>query len=1277
MRMSSLLHNCLLAVVCVIFSALPSAAQKNDAELKQLLVKYAAQLYISPKDAHAAVISSSHKDEQTGITYVYFQQRHQDLSVFNKLLSIAINDNGILYSSGQFVENIGDKAGSSAPSISAADAIKQAAQFLGLPAPASLTIIEDRFAAEKKIIFSAPGLARRPVEASLVWAASGDNKTVQLAWNINIDVATTEDWWNVRVNAQTGTFIEKDNWTVHENTATAEAPLFLSQRPEQQQNTFFTPFTTFTAKQAQQHLPPNVTNAAYRVIPYPIESPNFGGFAIENEPWLKAGAGNNATTHGWHFDGTNNYNITRGNNVFAYLDVENTNTSNAANNWPDTSSTAAPSLTFVNVPDFNQQPNTRINKKAGLDNLFYWNNIIHDILYQYGLTETAGNFQADNLGRGGVANDAVQAHGQDGLGLNNANFATPTDGNSGRMQMYLFTSAPPFAINSPAGIAGNYLAAENSLSSPNKLLSTGPITGNVVLYNDDAGGTIHRGCSPATNAAALAGNIAMIDGYGGTGCTTYAFKIKNAQNAGARAVIVYSANNTPLGMGGTDATITIPAISIGNNTATAIINQLNAAVPVSVTMSSGIYKDGNLDNGVITHEYGHGVSNRLTGGTFNTSCLGNAEQGGEGWSDYIALMLTTNWATATVSDGTNPRTIATYDLSQSTSGSGFRRYPYTTNMAVNPLTYSNVATSTAVHDIGEVWCSAIWDMTWNIIQQTNSITPNLYNSAGTGGNVIALNLVMTGMKLQPCQPGFIDARNAILAADSILYNGAYRCAIWNAFARRGMGFSARQGYSTSATDQTAATDLPAGVRFSKNIETKIVNSGNLVTITHAATCNCQVPASNYIIRDTIPTGFEYVSSTGGSLSGNVVTFSPLNFTTANETKTYNLVLRATMTGCAVDSSVNDNRETSTTGNLTPAVITGAGNWSPDTNMGYSGTSSWFAPNLTTATNFTLSTDPFTAGAFSIFSFYHYYKTEALYDGGVIEIFNGTTWIDAGPYIVENNYPTAMDASTILSGRRAYSGNSGAFIRTTLNLSSFSGQSIRVRFRMTSDDGIAFTGWHVDNILSLNGCGTFVKTGFYNGSNALLDTAAYPVFVRQLVVTPLNLLDFTAVQAGQQVLLSWNTTEEVNTQSFIVERSANGNTWSPIDTVAAGFSGNHSYRLTDYRPLQGSNYYRLRMVDVDQQYKYSIVRVVTFSQKENGFVIVPNPADQKAAIHFNKTMRSPSVTVYDMSGKMVQQKKLSGNTSFTELDTRKLANGTYTVVVSDEKETVAQKFSVVH
>jgi hypothetical protein len=70
--------------------------------------------------------------------------------------------------------------------------------------------------------------------------------------------------------------------------------------------------------------------------------------------------------------------------------------------------------------------------------------------------------------------------------------------------------------------------------------------------------------------------------------------------------------------------------------------------------------------------------------------------------------------------------------------------------------------------------------------------------------------MMDGLKLQPCSPGFVDGRNAILQADSIDFGGADACLIWNAFARRGLGYSADQGSSFSRFDQTEAFDLPPG-----------------------------------------------------------------------------------------------------------------------------------------------------------------------------------------------------------------------------------------------------------------------------------------------------------------------------------------------------------------------------------------------------------------------------------------------------------------------------------
>jgi hypothetical protein len=89
---------------------------------------------------------------------------------------------------------------------------------------------------------------------------------------------------------------------------------------------------------------------------------------------------------------------------------------------------------------------------------------------------------------------------------------------------------------------------------------------------------------------------------------------------------------------------------------------------------------------------------------------------------------------------------------------------------------------------------------------TYGFDPNIYN--GTGGNNMALQLIVDGLKLQPCSPGFVDARNAILLADQNNNGGANQCLLWEAFAKRGLGFSANQGSSSSRTDGTQAFDLP-------------------------------------------------------------------------------------------------------------------------------------------------------------------------------------------------------------------------------------------------------------------------------------------------------------------------------------------------------------------------------------------------------------------------------------------------------------------------------------
>jgi hypothetical protein len=130
---------------------------------------------------------------------------------------------------------------------------------------------------------------------------------------------------------------------------------------------------------------------------------------------------------------------------------------------------------------------------------------------------------------------------------------------------------------------------------------------------------------------------------------------------------------------------------------------------------------------------------------------------------------------------------------------------------VNPSTYASVADTANIsqpHGIGYVWNTMLWEMYWNLVDKYG-YNANIYGAWSTGGNNLALQLVMDGLKFQVCRPGFVDGRNAILQADVALTGGANACEIWRGFAKRGLGFGASQGLATSRTDGVAAFDLPA------------------------------------------------------------------------------------------------------------------------------------------------------------------------------------------------------------------------------------------------------------------------------------------------------------------------------------------------------------------------------------------------------------------------------------------------------------------------------------
>src|SRR6185295_2288074 len=156
--------------------------------------------------------------------------------------------------------------------------------------------------------------------------------------------------------------------------------------------------------------------------------------------------------------------------------------------------------------------------------------------------------------------------------------------------------------------------------------------------------------------------------------------------------------------------------------------------------STSPQRDGDLDDGIIIHEYGHGVSNRLTGGPANSNALTAIQSGGmgEGWSDWWSLMFTQK--TTDTKLGAYP--VGNYVLGQAATGPGIRRYPYSFDKSIDPLTIGAFNSSNEVHDAGEIWCTALWDLNWLLIDKYG-FSPNVqngYTGPGSAGNILALQL---------------------------------------------------------------------------------------------------------------------------------------------------------------------------------------------------------------------------------------------------------------------------------------------------------------------------------------------------------------------------------------------------------------------------------------------------------------------------------------------------------------------------------------------------------
>ncbi|MFQ5448813.1 MAG: M36 family metallopeptidase, partial [Saprospiraceae bacterium] len=372
----------LLPLLACLLASATSFAQLAPLDIAREYVRAHHQEWnLTEQDVSDMVINDMYTDKSTGITRVYFLQRHQGIPVYNAITNLSITKEGKVFHAGKrFVQDLAAKVNTSVPVLSAEVAVQKVMAHLGLPPETLRPVPQEN---ENVFVFEKGSIARENISAKLRYQRY--QESVLLSWDITLFPAQSSDMWSTRVDAITGDILDEANWTVYcqvDGRSFKHVDEACEAEAVQNRDAMTFGFSM-------------VDSATYNVWPAPFESPNHGPRTMVVGP-----SDTLASPYGWHdTDGLEGpeYTITRGNNVHAYEDRDGDG--ETLNNEPD----GGPELYFDFPYDSSFEPTQIID--AATVNLFYWNNVMHDFAWHYGMDEAGGAFQDNNYGAAGTGND--------------------------------------------------------------------------------------------------------------------------------------------------------------------------------------------------------------------------------------------------------------------------------------------------------------------------------------------------------------------------------------------------------------------------------------------------------------------------------------------------------------------------------------------------------------------------------------------------------------------------------------------------------------------------------------------------------------------------------------------------------------------------------------------------------------------------------------------------------------------------------------------------------
>ena len=1042
---------------------------------KQYLLDHLDKYALSETAVHTAVVSDFYTNVNNGWKQLYLNQTHNSIKIHNALISMTLTEAGeIKHCVSKFIPQMSEQQASTLASLDATTALKKVEEKLGFQSPAkyhhSKSTQELKFSSE----YALGDISARAKYFPQV------NGAIKLSWEFYFQEKNSADSWLIFVDASDGTILSQKNMTVYcqnknlSHSCTRDHHLTHSLNSDNSQVS-------------------TGTTAQYRALALPTENPLEGSFELICDPAYLP-----ASPLGWHdVDGLPgaDHTITRGNNVWAYEDSSGAN--NSIDNEPD----GGTELRF-DFP-FDSEGSVFQNAEADVTNLFYVCNRMHDLLYQLGFDSQSGAYQLNNYGAAGVAGDFVIAETLDGLDNNNANFSLGPDGISGRMQMYRWLISRALRIVSPADLAGDLISSQAEWTNTpdyDTLNIQAEFAVGIDANPNDILAT--EGCGPLITD--VTGKIALIR----RGTCEFGQKALNAQNAGAVAAIICNVPGVDgsgeevidMSEGNIGGLITIPVLSIGHSACNEIIMALEEQTVIGelkVVDNGPAELSGGFDNTIITHEYAHGLSTRLIGGPANFACLTSDEQMGEGISDFFALA-----ATARMGDkGSDMRGIANYVVGQEAVDRGFRRFPYSTDMAICPLTLDDIKGTSlstdpanGIHEVGEVWAAVLWDLYW-AFSDTYGWTDDWTDV--TKGNVQAMRLIIDGMKMSPCNPTFEEMRDAILAAD----DNNNLCLIWEVFARRGMGHLMESNTTEDRDDNLANFDpLPSCIQTLKISHTlpSLITPGDALSAFITVTNHNTFTAENVSVTEILPAGLELVTnslSLAHSIIGDTL-FISLGDMLSQEERRIEFQLTSDPNLRSITrfyNSTDTNEEQAQW--FVPASNPIAPNpWQATEIAAQSLPYAWFSNEVDARSDQQLIYEGLElSGNRPVIRYWHKIDCTPVENGGFVEFSSdgGLTWSQVEDRFVLGAYNNPITFPNVsIANLRGYSGRQDAFEPAYLDFSDFRDRTIDLRFRFATYDFRPFfsenfseeDGWYVDD-LEIMDLKTYSLNAYVSADNA--------------------------------------------------------------------------------------------------------------------------------------------------------------------------------------------------